>query len=98
MDVSLATTSPLDPAHWSSRTVAQYARPFLNRSVHMDRTERGKNTWCFSLKEKEDMLETTIFIIILIGVDLIAIRWGANSCDAIDNPEWERRQHWYGFY
>jgi hypothetical protein len=43
-------------------------------------------------------MEMVIFIIMLIVVDLTAIRWGVNSCDTIDSPEWERRQHWYGFH
>lgn len=43
-------------------------------------------------------MEMVIFIIVLIVVDLTAIRWGVTSCDTIDSPEWERRQHWYGFH
>jgi hypothetical protein len=64
----------------------------------MSRTERGEKTWCSSLKEKEDMMEMVIFIIMLIVGDLIALRWGVNSGDTIDSPEWERRQRWYGFH
>jgi hypothetical protein len=43
-------------------------------------------------------MEMIIFIILLMVVDLIAIRWGFNSSDNIDSPEWERRQRWYGFH
>ncbi len=43
-------------------------------------------------------MEMVIFIIMLIVVDLTAIRWGVTSCDTIDSPEWERRQRWYGFH
>ncbi len=43
-------------------------------------------------------MEMVIFIIMLIVVDLTAIRWGVTSCDTIDSPQWERRQHWYGFH
>ncbi len=43
-------------------------------------------------------MEMVIFIIMLIVVDLTAIRWGVNSSDNIDSPEWERRQRWYGFH
>ncbi len=32
-------------------------------------------------------MEMVIFIIMLIVGDLIAIRWGVNSCDTIDSPE-----------
>ena len=42
------------------------------------------------------------FIIgLLIGFivfDLVALRWGVDSRDRVDSPEWERRQRWYGFH
>ncbi len=43
-------------------------------------------------------MEIVIFIIMLIVLGLTAIRWGVNSVDGIDSPEWERRQRWYGFH
>ena len=40
-----------------------------------------------------------IFILIgLIALALAALRWGVNSTDDINSPEWERRQRWYGFH
>jgi hypothetical protein len=27
---------------------------------------------------------------------LVALRWGADSRDKMDSPEWERRQAWFG--
>jgi hypothetical protein len=43
-------------------------------------------------------MDIVIFIIMLMMVDLIALRWGVNSSDTIDSPEWERRERWYGFH
>jgi len=34
----------------------------------------------------------------LIVLDIAALRWGSQSNDGIDSPEWERRQRWYGFH
>ena len=33
----------------------------------------------------------------LILFDLAAWRWGADSTDGVDSPEWERRRAWRGF-
>ncbi len=36
---------------------------------------------------------------ILIGLGLLALaalRWGVDSRDPMDSPEWERRQAWFG--
>ncbi len=43
-------------------------------------------------------MEIIILLIILILFDLAANRWGADSRDGIDSPEWERRQEWRGFH
>ena len=45
----------------------------------------------------------TIFLLIvplvsLIALDLTALRWGFDSSDGVNSPEWERRQQWYGFH
>ncbi|HEY0755417.1 MAG TPA: hypothetical protein VGD98_15780 [Ktedonobacteraceae bacterium] len=37
-------------------------------------------------------MEFLIFTLILILLDLAAWRWGADSRDSIDSPEWRRRQ------
>jgi hypothetical protein len=34
-----------------------------------------------------------ILLIALVAFDIAAFLWGFNSCDGIDSPEWERRQH-----
>jgi hypothetical protein len=41
-----------------------------------------------------------IFIILIayIALALAALRWGVDSTDGIESPEWERRQLWYGFH
>jgi hypothetical protein len=35
-----------------------------------------------------------IFLIGLVLLDLAAWRWGVDSTDSIDSPEWERRRLW----
>ena len=47
---------------------------------------------------KEDMMIVLILLIGLIVFDVMALRWGFDSRDGIDSPEWERRQSWYGFH
>ena len=34
----------------------------------------------------------------LVVFDLVVLRWGVDSRDSFDGPEWERRQRWYGFH
>ncbi len=43
-------------------------------------------------------MEFILFILALILLDLAATRWGADSRDGPDSPEWERRQSWFGFH
>ena len=43
-------------------------------------------------------MEIALFILMLIALDIAANRWGINSIDSPDSPEWERRQRWYGFH
>lgn len=42
------------------------------------------------------------FIIILFSavvvLDIAALKWGFDSSDDINSPEWERRQRWYAFH
>ena len=37
-----------------------------------------------------------IILVVLIIFDLLALKWGVDSTDGIDSPEWKRRQSWYG--
>lgn len=43
-------------------------------------------------------MEILIFLVMLLILDVAALQWGFNSVDGPDNPEWERRQRWYGFH
>ena len=43
-------------------------------------------------------MEFLILFAALIALDIAALRWGSESNDGIDSPEWERRQRWYGFH
>ncbi len=50
---------------------------------------------------ERNMLMIIIIVIggILIGLGLLALaalRWGVDSRDPMDSPEWERRQAWFG--
>ena len=42
-------------------------------------------------------MELIIFFAVLVALDSTSLRWGFNNNDDFDNPEWERRQRWYGF-
>jgi len=44
------------------------------------------------------MLTLLFLFLVLIVLALAAVRGGANSSDGVNNPEWERRQHWFGFH
>ncbi len=48
---------------------------------------------------EEGMVEIVILLLMLaVLLDIAALKWGVNSVDDIDSPEWERRQRWYGFH
>jgi hypothetical protein len=40
-------------------------------------------------------MDVIIILIAQIALALAALRWGVNSTDGINSPEW---QHWYGFH
>ena len=44
------------------------------------------------------MITLFFLLLALIILALGALRNGANSSDGIASPEWQRRQHWYGFH
>jgi hypothetical protein len=37
-------------------------------------------------------------LVVLIVLDIAAMRWGVSSLDGPDSPEWERRRNWYAFH
>jgi hypothetical protein len=43
-------------------------------------------------------MDISITLVALIALALAALRWGVNSTDDINSPEWERRQRWFGFH
>ncbi len=43
-------------------------------------------------------MEVIILLVAVIALDRASLRWGSNSNDGVDSPEWERRQRWYGFH
>jgi hypothetical protein len=36
-----------------------------------------------------------LLFVLLVALDLAALRWGVDSTDGMNSPEWERRQWWY---
>jgi hypothetical protein len=42
-------------------------------------------------------MEFIILLGVLIALDIMALRWGHDSTDSIDSPEWERRLRRLGF-
>ena len=39
-------------------------------------------------------MEAIIFMVGLMALDLAALRWGFDSRERFDSPEWERRRNW----
>jgi hypothetical protein len=39
-----------------------------------------------------------VVILFLVVLGIASIRWGVDSTDGINSPEWFRRQNWKGFY
>lgn len=44
------------------------------------------------------MVTIIILLIALIAFDLVALRWGFDSMDEVEGPEWERRRAWKAFH
>lgn len=44
-----------------------------------------------------DVLTITIGLAGLFSFIVASLRWGANSIEGLDSPEWERRRTWRGF-
>jgi hypothetical protein len=52
-----------------------------------------------SFKKEKEMLTLVLLIFaLLVAIDLAVLRWGFDSSDGINSPEWERRQRWYGYH
>ena len=47
----------------------------------------------YSKEGKMELVITLVLIIIVLG--LVALRWGHDSRDSLESPEWERRKRWY---
>ena len=42
-------------------------------------------------------MELVFIVIGLVLIDIAAVRWGADSRESVDSPEWTRRKSWRGF-
>jgi hypothetical protein len=43
------------------------------------------------------MIELAVVLIALAVFEIAAWRWGVDSTDGVDSPEWLRRRDWPGF-
>ncbi|HLH63804.1 MAG TPA: hypothetical protein VKV20_19160 [Ktedonobacteraceae bacterium] len=43
-------------------------------------------------------MEMLILLVLVIVFDVVALRWGFDSTDGLNSPEWLRRQLWHGFH
>ena len=43
-------------------------------------------------------MEFCVVLIMIIVLDLAAMRWGVISLDGPNSPEWERRRNWLVFH
>ncbi len=49
-----------------------------------------------SQRRKEGKMEFAITLLLIILVlDIVALRWGHDSRDSLESAEWERRKRWY---
>jgi hypothetical protein len=39
-----------------------------------------------------------IVLVVVIALNVIAWKWGADSREPLDSPEWERRSRWTAFH
>ena len=42
-------------------------------------------------------MEVTLIIVGLVLFDWAALRWGTDSREGLNSPEWARRKNWRGF-
>ena len=39
-----------------------------------------------------------IVLVVVFALNVIAWKWGADSRESMNSPEWERRSHWSAFH
>ena len=47
--------------------------------------------------QRRFQMELVFIVIGLVLFDIAAVRWGADSRESVDSPEWTRRKSWRGF-
>ncbi len=45
----------------------------------------------------DGLLTLIIVVVLLAAFDLAALRWGVDSTDGPDSPEWQARRRWRGW-
>ena len=48
----------------------------------------------YTLRRKKMELAIALLLIIIV-LDIVALRWGHDSRDSLESAEWERRKGWY---
>ena len=48
----------------------------------------------YTLRREKMELAIALLLIILV-LDIVALRWGHDSRDSLESAEWERRKGWY---
>lgn len=69
---------------------------YSNQLIHFNRLQSllsrvGKSV--FTERHGKTMLIFLIFLLAVIIVDIVALKWGYDSQEGIDSPEWEKRHH-----
>ena len=55
----------------------------------------SRSAWAFGGRLEEDIMGVAIVaMVLLIVLDLAALRWGYDSRDGFQSPEWTRRRLW----
>jgi hypothetical protein len=45
----------------------------------------------------DGLLAIVVVVLMLVAFDLAALRWGIDSTDEPDSPEWQARRGWRGW-
>jgi hypothetical protein len=60
--------------------------------------KKGQANSCARAGWMEEIIMETLLIVIMLFIvlDIASLRWGFDSTDKINSPEWKRRQEWGG--
>ncbi len=60
-------------------------------------TKLDQNEQQIDLGTGKEVIMETLFILLMLVIilDIASLRWGCDSTERIDSPEWERRAAWH---